>query len=267
MRFLDLCAGIGGFSLGLERAGMTCAGQVEIDPFCIKVLEKHWPHVPRWKDVKNEHEYDEYPAVDLVCGGYPCQPFSHAGKRRGAEDDRPLWPYVFKVVQRLRPTWCLFENVAGHVTLGLDEVLADLESENYSCQPLIIPACSVDAPHIRKRVWILAHTNSPRLGSGMPPAGREAGRVARGSGERLDTDPDRSGRQKLNTSTLAAEPRFNTRLSNSGGCFWAIEPDVGRVGYGIPYRVDKLEALGNAVVPVFVEQIGLAIAAAHREEG
>ncbi len=157
MRFLDLCAGIGGFSLGLERAGMNCAGQVEIDPFCTKVLEKHWPQVPRWKDISNAQEYSEYPAVDLVCGGYPCQPFSHAGKRQGAADDRHLWPNVFAIVQQLRPAWCLFENVAGHVSLGLDEVLSNLESIGYACQALVIPACSVDAPHRRDRVWILAH--------------------------------------------------------------------------------------------------------------
>lgn len=263
MKFLDLCAGIGGFSLGLERAGMTCAGQVEIDPFCIKVLEKHWPHVPRWKDLKNEHEYSEYPAVDLVCGGYPCQPFSYAGKREGEEDDRHLWPYVFKVVQRLRPSWCLFENVVGHVTLGLDTVLSDLEGEAYSCQPLVIPACSVDAPHIRKRVWILAHTDRPRFNGRIPPAGRKAGRVACGSGERVDTNPDSAGRQELDTPALAAGPRLDTGLSDTGGNFWAIEPDVGRVGYGIPYRMDKLKSLGNAVVPILVEQIGLAIVATH----
>ena len=98
MTFLDLCAGIGGLSLGLEWAGMICAGQVEIDPFCICVLEKYWPSVLRWRDVKNECDYDEYPSVDLVCGGYPCQPFSTAGKRGGAADDRHLWPHVFKAL-------------------------------------------------------------------------------------------------------------------------------------------------------------------------
>lgn len=144
MTFLDICAGIGGFSLGLERAGLTCAGQVEIDDYCNRILAKHWPHVPRWGDI-TILDPAALPAVDLVCGGYPCQPFSLAGKRKGAGDDRHLWPYIRKILAHVRPTWCLFENVAGHITLGLDSVLSDLEGRGYTCGPLVIPAIAFPA--------------------------------------------------------------------------------------------------------------------------
>ena len=162
MRFIDLCAGIGGFSLGLEMAGLTCAGQVEIDDYCTRILEKHWPAVPRWRDVTSVNPAD-LPTVELICGGYPCQPFSHAGQRRGAADDRHLWPAFAGIIQAKRPAWCLFENVTGHITLGLDQVLSELESLDYAARPVVIPACATDAPHIRARVWIVAHTGGDRL--------------------------------------------------------------------------------------------------------
>jgi len=138
---------------------MVCAGQVEIDEHCLDVLARHWPHVPRWRDVRTL-PFDEMPQVDLIVGGYPCQPFSAAGKRRGAEDDRHLWPFCIEAIRRLRPAWALFENVAGHVSLGLDNVCADLEGEGYAVRPLLIPACAVGAPHKRERVFVLAHASS-----------------------------------------------------------------------------------------------------------
>lgn len=277
MRFLDLCSGIGGFSLGLEWAGMTCSGQVEIDPFCNRVLEKHWPHVPRWKDLKDERNYEQFPAVDLVCGGYPCQPFSHAGKRRGADDDRHLWPYVFKVVQRLRPAWCLFENVAGHVTLGLDTVLSELEGEGYACRPVVIPACALDAPHIRKRVWILAHSERPerrpRESSGHD-ADRETGERQKATsgagncGEKITgfySDSDKTGREELDTSAVSDSTRFGAGVFAPQWRKWPAEPGVGRVAHGVPNRLDRCGALGNAIVPQLAEVFGLAIMAAHYE--
>ena len=237
MKFLDLCAGIGGFSLGLERAGMTCAGQVEIDPFCLRVLEKHWPTVPRWKDVKDESILEQLPAVDLVCGGYPCQPFSVAGKRRGADDDRHLWPYVLGIVQRLRPAWCLFENVAGHVTMGLDVVLSDLEEAGYACRPLVVPAVAIGAPHRRDRLWILAHTS--RTGFAEP---------------RIHPSPQYS---EVQGEREGIEP-----FAIHG---WPAESGLVRVVHGVPHRVDRVKALGNAVVPDVVEVIGLAIRQAHKQ--
>jgi DNA (cytosine-5)-methyltransferase 1 len=160
LRVLDLFSGIGGFSLGLERTGgFETVAFCEIDPYCRAVLKKHWPDVPIFEDVRSLRG-DEVGPIDLICGGYPCQPFSYAGKRQGKEDDRHLWPEVHRLVASIRPTWCLFENVAGHITMGLDEVLLNLEGEGYACQPLVVPACAVDAPHRRDRVWIIAHTHN-----------------------------------------------------------------------------------------------------------
>ncbi len=167
MTFLDLCAGIGGLTLGLTRAGMTCVGQVEIDDYCNKILRRHWPDVRRWRDITTL-DPAELPRATLVAGGYPCQPFSVAGQRKGARDDRHLWPFVFRIVAYHRPAWCLFENVAGHVSLGLDAVCSDLEGIGYTCGPLVVPACAVDAPHRRDRVWILANTQHTEWGPSEP---------------------------------------------------------------------------------------------------
>ena len=172
MTFLDLCAGIGGLTLGLTRAGMTCVGQVEIDDYCNKILRRHWPDVRRWRDITTL-DPAELQRATLVAGGYPCQPFSVAGQRKGAGDDRHLWPFVFRIVAHHRPAWCLFENVAGHVSLGLDAVCSDLETIGYACGPLVVPACAVDAPHRRDRAWILANTQYPDWGPSEP-----AGHVA-----------------------------------------------------------------------------------------
>jgi DNA (cytosine-5)-methyltransferase 1 len=163
MSHVDLCAGIGGFSLGFSWSGLSAPVLFcEIDPWCRKILAKHWPDVPIAHDVK-ELANDPtrlVPDCDILTAGYPCQPFSVAGKQRGAEDDRHIWPQIFTIVQAKRPNWCVFENVSGHISLGLDEVLSDLESEGYAVQPFVVPACAVNAPHRRDRIWIIAHTNS-----------------------------------------------------------------------------------------------------------
>ena len=163
MKVLDLFSGIGGFSLGLERAGMETVAFCEFDKKTQLVLKKHWPDVPIYDDVRElngEKIREEIGAVQLISGGFPCQPFSQAGKRQGEEDDRHLWPEYFRLIQEIRPRWVIGENVNGLISMGLDQVLSDLESENYSCQTLIIPACAVNAPHRRDRVWIIAHASS-----------------------------------------------------------------------------------------------------------
>lgn len=160
MKVLDLFSGIGGFSLGLERAGMTTTAFCEIDPYCQKVLKKHWPSVPVFSDIKKLHCDDLEQKPELICGGYPCQPFSIAGKQRGAKDDRHLWPEMFRIIEECGPRWVIGENVAGHINLGLDKVLSDLEGAGYTCRPFVIPAVAVDAPHRRDRVWIVAHAHS-----------------------------------------------------------------------------------------------------------
>jgi DNA (cytosine-5)-methyltransferase 1 len=161
VKFISLFAGIGGLDLGFERAGMNCVAQVEIDDYCQKILTKHWPNVPKYKDVRDVGKHN-LPAADLICGGFPCQPHSLAGKRKGAADDRNLWPEYLRIIDELRPDWVLGENVPGIITTILDQVLSDLEHLEYTCQPFIIPACGFNAPHKRDRVFIVAHTNTSK---------------------------------------------------------------------------------------------------------
>ena len=238
MTFIDLCAGIGGFSLGLEQAGMICKGQVENNEYCNRILAKHWPHVPRWGDIKLLNPAC-LPAVDLICGGYPCQPFSLSGLRKGEADDRHLWPFFIKIIAHLRPAWCVLENVAGHISMGLDTVLSDLEGEGYAAVPVVIPACAVGGGHRRDRVWTVANTTEPR------PQNYSAknGNSNKLYGFRFTTPPD---------FYLAAERIYG--LPDS--------PDIRR-GDGVPFRVDRIRACGNAVVPQLVCEIGRHILAAE----
>lgn len=157
MRLLSVCAGIGAIDyVWTHWLGQAIAGQVERDPFCRAILAKHWPDVPRLDDIR-EVRGNEFGPVDLVAGGIPCQPFSYAGNRHGAADDRFLWPEAFRIVQRCQPTWVLVENVAGFISLALDQVQADLASAQYESQAFVLPACAVGAPHQRNRVFIVAH--------------------------------------------------------------------------------------------------------------
>lgn len=163
----SLFAGIGGFDLGLERAGMKTLWQVEIDEYAKKVLEKRFPDTRRYGDIREcggpgSSRPHVLAPVDLICGGFPCQPFSVAGKRRGAEDDRHLWPEMFRVIQELRPRWVLGENVAGLVHMGLDLVLSDLAGAGYTCRTFNIPAAAIGAPHRRERLWIIAYNDRRR---------------------------------------------------------------------------------------------------------
>ena len=159
MKVLDLFSGIGGFSLGLERAGMETVAFCEYDEKARLVLKKHWPEVPIYNDVRelNGRQF-EGQSIDLICGGFPCQPYSVAGDRLGEKDDRHLWPEYFRLIQEIRPTWIIGENVFGIINLFIDSVLSDLESAGYRHETLIIPACAVNAPHRRERVWIVAHS-------------------------------------------------------------------------------------------------------------
>jgi len=165
IKVLSLFAGIGGIDLGLESTGRFETVQfVEYERFCQHILRRHWPDVPIWGDVKT-FDPDSCGDIDLICGGYPCQPFSVAGKQKGAEDDRHLWPRMFEIIKHKRPTWVLCENVSGHVNLGLDQVLFDLESEGYSWQTIVLGAVAVDAPHRRQRLFIVANTDSKARGN------------------------------------------------------------------------------------------------------
>lgn len=171
MRMLSLCSGIDGIGLAAKWAGIETVAFCEIEPYPQKVLRKRFPGVSIFDDLRKLNKQmlidagviteDGSRTIDLICAGYPCQPFSHAGKRLGENDDRHLWPEVFRIIQELRPTWFFGENVAGHVTLGLDRVLADLDSANYSARPFLLPSAAVGAPHRRDRIFIVANSTSP----------------------------------------------------------------------------------------------------------
>jgi len=219
---LDLFSGIGGFALAARWAGYQTIAFCEQDRFCQRVLERHWPEVPCVEDV---HDLDgkDYEGVTLLTGGFPCQPFSHAGKRRGKDDDRAIGGEMVRIISEARPAWVLGENVSGFETMGLDDMLSDLESLGYACQTFIIPACALNAPHRRDRVWIIAHAKSE---------GGERGEAGvKGLAPQLE------------------EGLLGRSGAGGGRGNWATEPDVGRVAHGIPNRVDRLKGLGNAIVP------------------
>jgi len=258
----SLFAGIGGFDLGLERAGMEVRWQVEIDPFCRKVLAKHWPGVKRYEDVREVGAHNLEP-VELICGGFPCQDISNAGKRAGIEGDRSgLWGEYARIIRELRPRYVLVENVAALLVRGIDVVLRDLAESGYDAEWDIISAAAVGAPHRRERVWIVAY----------PDHGQRAGQA-----EEIRTGRDAShyGREDVGNSLLSIveglrparqqEPHGRRgeveakRSGNGAWEYWAVEPDVVRVAHGVPRRVDRLRGLGNAVVPQVVEWIGRRI--------
>ena len=165
MKLLDLFSGIGGFSLGAEYNNIKTVGFVEKDAYCQKVLRKHWPDVPILEDIRNVKR-DTFESVDIVSGGFPCQPFSVAGKQRGTDDDRYLWDETIRVVSLYKPRWFIGENVEGLVNIQngvvLRQVQDDLEKEGFEVQCGIIPASGIGAWHQRKRVWIIAYSNSNR---------------------------------------------------------------------------------------------------------
>jgi DNA (cytosine-5)-methyltransferase 1 len=237
----SLFSGIGGLDLGLERAGHRVIWHSEIDDYACRVLKKHWPHVPNIGDVK-EVNWSEVPNVDIIAGGYPCQPFSQAGKRKGKEDPRHLWPYVLDAIRAIRPRYALMENVRGHLTLGFGDVLADLASCGYSAEWQIIPASSVGAPHRRDRLFFVAYPDGERP-------------------HRTEIDADETGKPSLsNTPGRGETMAHSDDARNEVRAWWETEPDVGRVAHGIPSRVDRLRGLGNAVVPQVAEIVGRLIA-------
>ena len=332
MRVLDLFSGIGGFSLGLESAGMETVAFCEQDKFCQKVLAHHWPTLPIHSDITELNGYEYRGSVELVCGGFPCQPFSVAGKQLGKEDDRALWPEMLRVIREVAPRWVIGENVSGIIPMELDQVLSDLEGEGYTCWTFVLPACAVDAHHRRDRVWIVAYSDSnsepdvainaetPRqLVAHSQCRTRREGDISkngdqsdeRGEATQRREHPERSGvngetmahpygphqqRSRLSSRIQAKDddPNSDSTFSRSRNvanpsskrrqgqgqfvntsdkktpgegeatepfdgskqCFWQPEPDVGRVANGVPNRSHRLKALGNAVVPPLVAEIG-----------
>lgn len=221
MRVLDLFSGIGGFSLGLERAGMETVAFCEVDQFCRQVLAKHWPNVRIHDDVRTLDGNEYRGTVDVVCGGFPCQPFSVAGKRAGKDDDRHLWPEMLRIIREVQPRYVIGENVAGFVNMELDNCLSDLEAIGYACGAFVIPACAVDAQHRRDRVWILAHANGDSESIGAFNAETRSKQAVDvgdpGSQPRGSSEPrEGSGRLGMERSILA-ETRRQEAPNQSGG--------------------------------------------------
>ena len=360
MNHISLFTGIGGIDLASEWAGFDTILQVENEPYCLKVLEKHWPTVERCTDIRSLNGRKYRGTIDLVSGGFPCQPYSGAGKRKAFADDRDLWPEMFRIIQEVRPTWVLGENVANFVNLGVDRTISNLESEGYEVQTFNIPAVAVSAWHQRARIFVVGYAEHygpssskesrsiTKTGNddkeGKNQAGQPSGTGGRedyesmadsaserlqgkfrsqskGDGKRLANsskamaDSDNSGnrtpeyeadrnrkkddqgrqRQPQPKSSRSSEvmadsqrigqsgqglhgrpcnPKENTVGEASGSEYrskgnsadWNAEPNVGRVAHGVPKRVDRLRALGNAVVPQQVYPILEAIAKIHKGE-
>lgn len=269
LTFGSLFAGIGGFDLGLERAGMVCKWQVEIDPYASKVLAKHWPNIRRWDDVRTWPTQDaEY--VDVICGGFPCQDISYAGKGAGLHGERSsLFFEAIRVIREMEPRFIILENVAALLTRGMGDVLGSLASIGIDAEWHCIPACSVGAPHIRDRVFILGYANGCR-GQARKSARQAArhrlsiGSTSSDAASMANADSDRRSQMECKNRTATTEQRkFSSFVQQRPGRryadWWSTEPNVGRVADGVPARVDRLRGLGNAVVPQVAEYIGRVI--------
>ena len=227
MKMLSLFSGIGGIDLAATWAGIKTVAMCEIDPFCRKILDKHWPLVPVFKDVHDVNkellESVGVKRVDIVAGGFPCQPYSIAGDRKGQDDDRALWPEMLRIITEIEPSWVVGENVTGFIDMGLDNALSDLESIGYTTETFIIPARGIGAYHQRERVFIIAHSGSIGLQGRQEPFGIE--KMREGRAERL------------------------SELLPDKFCPIHTRPGIHRSSDGIPQRLERTKALGNSVMP------------------
>ena len=298
LKTLDLFSGIGGFAVGLEATNFfktTCF--VEQEPYCKEVLRHHFPEVPILGDIKNVKRSDlPDPDPDVIVGGFPCQPFSSAGLQKAQSDSRHLFPEMFRLIKECRPSWVIGENVIGIVKLGLDEVLTDLENEGYATRTFNIPACAVGAPHLRQRVWIIAHSDSKGKPNGAIDAQAQGELVAdpsisglqeHGYGQTKDAierskdvaDPQSKRHGRGSSKKCGNEQRIILPKEQEGGemgreaegCgephrpdqWWESEPPVGRLAHGVPNRVSQIRALGNSIIPQIAKEIGNAIKTAE----
>lgn len=248
----SLFTGIGGFDLAAQWMGWTNLFQVEIDPFCNKILENNFPDAIRHTDICT---FDGTPfrgRVDVVSGGFPCQPYSVAGQRRGAADDRALWPEMLRVLREIQPTWVLCENVAGIVPMALDSVCADLESIGYTCQAFVVPACAIGASHRRDRVWIVAHSDRERQQQPRRTVPEVRRRTQYGSAEAAA----HANCARCPKPDVSSEPKrqvFDPGLPAFAIWQPADTSHIVRTAYGLPGRVHsraaRIRALGNSIVP------------------
>jgi DNA (cytosine-5)-methyltransferase 1 len=286
----SLFAGIGGFDLGFERAGFKTVWQVEIDEYCRKVLARHFPDAERYEDIREccgrrcyaggERAFEglmppscdkrhHIERVDVICGGFPCQDISNAGLRAGIDGERSgLWREMHRIVSELRPRYVVVENVAALLGRGMGRVLGDLSEIGYDAEWQVISAADVGAPHLRERIWIVAHDTKLGCGQGRPWGSDSSGEGqseqplqvadtvrggctwARGSVR----EDEQCGATEVSHAANHPENSYGVRRSDTAGQ-WRIEPNVGRVAHGVPARVDRLRALGNAVVPQIPELI------------
>jgi DNA (cytosine-5)-methyltransferase 1 len=288
MRHLDLFSGIGGFSLAAQwvwSEEYENVGFCDNDEFCQAVLRKNFTNAKIYKDIR-ELNGKEIKNLDLLTGGFPCQPFSFAGKRRGNQDDRYLWPEMLRIIREARPRWIVGENVAGIINLALDQVLLDLERENYTFQVFVIPAASVQAPHRRDRVWIVAHAGADtRSKRGSRRGIYQDSRIQRRSF--LPTiEKDRSTTRSTPGSDSASFKRNFANPEGSGQPSWTygqgkvqfwgsgagydwleVATELCRVDDGFPgrldgreltpkqHRIERIKSLGNAIVPQVAAEI------------
>ena len=234
---LDLFSGIGGFSIGFENAGFRTIGFAETDPFCAAVLKKHWPDVPNYGDVRT------LPAVScfVLTGGFPCQPFSIAGLRRGQKDDRNFWPAMRDAVQKCRPAWVVCENVPNLIPLALDDILVDLADLGYTAQSFVVPACAVGLAQIEgARLWVVAATDGQRCHSGNQISPLAATPLCQAKGKKRRW-------------------RLRDFRANSARIFRAPVSTFDRVDYGLPGELDRVKALGNSIAPEIAQIIGETI--------
>ena len=280
MKHFSLFAGIGGIDLAAEWAGFETVGMCEIDEYCRKVLDRHWPDVPKWRDVfdlTGEEIIETCGEIDLISGGFPCQPFSTTGKRKGCADERHLWPELLRIICEVRPRWFLGENVRGLLSIDsgrvFGRILRDLAENGYRAGWVCYGAGDVGAPHKRERVFIVAHTGNP----GQQARGRQE---PRGRGE---FSGHGGHEKKLGDACQRRLPPAGPEQQAAGitgagsqGTEGTAQPSMGRVPDGIPAglhgnwpagpgnqheweppriatgvkdRVARLKCLGNAVVP------------------
>lgn len=266
----SLFSGIGGIELGLERTGgFKTIWQCEVDDYASAVLRKHWPGIPNYRDI-TKVDWTKVEKPDLVCGGFPCQDISVAGKKAGITGTRSgLWKEFARTIEITTPKWVVIENVPALVTRGLGTVLADLQRIGYQpFRPLLIEAASVGAPHKRERIFIVGHSKHPRFlttekpdgfierGHNNPPRTTQASELTRPSGKYVELADSTSQRLEKQCESGQLSQAFSSVSSNG---WWAVEPDVGRVANGVPSRVDRIKCLGNAVVPQVAQVIGEAI--------
>ena len=282
---LSLFSGIGGLDLAAEWAGFTTVGQCEFADYQTKVLEKHWPDVPRWRNIRTLTKESFYErtglrTIDVVSGGFPCQPFSVAGKQKGKEDDRYLWPEMLRVIRELRPRCVVGENVPGIIKIAAGQVVKDLERAGYHVVVFNFEAAAVGAWHRRSRVFftgIAENVENAGCGGRCEPENvcKQPRRTEFIGASKTLSNPKSERQQRERTcGEQISRTRFDEKQSErrsdvynavrgrctgdarreqsqefADGRCWATEPDVGRVAHGIPNRVDRIKCLGNAVVP------------------